>query len=165
MGFAGMRWLARDVVARTSNNNAATKPKDEGMNDSISTGGLLAILAARDGGGGGGSFLGTLFYLAIVILVICAFWKVFTKAGHPGWAALIPIYNLYVLCKIAGKPGWWVILLFIPIVQIVIGILVALGVAERFGKGAGFGIGLALLPIIFYPILAFSDAVYSGPAV
>jgi hypothetical protein len=118
----------------------------------------------QDNGSSAGSFLGLIIPLAILVLVIVAMWKVFTKAGQPGWAVLIPIYNAYVLCKIAGKPGWWVILLFIPLVNFVIAIILAIGVANNFGKGAGFGIGLAFLPMIFYPILAFGDATYGGAA-
>lgn len=97
-----------------------------------------------------------------IILMIASLWKVFTKAGQPGWASIIPIYNTYVLCKIAGKPGWWVILMLIPFVNFIILILVCLGVAEKFGKGAGFGLGLAFLGFIFFPILAFGDATYRG---
>jgi hypothetical protein len=104
-----------------------------------------------------------IIWLAFVLLVIVAGWKVFTKAGEPGWAIIVPIYNVIVMLKIAGKPLWWIILLFIPIVNLVIGILVAVAIAERFGKGAGFGVGLALLPFIFYPILGFGSATYSGP--
>jgi Family of unknown function (DUF5684) len=111
---------------------------------------------------GGGSIFGLIIPLAIIVLMIASLWRVFTKAGQPGWAAIIPIYNAYVLCKIGGKPGWWVILLIIPVVNLVISLLVSLGVAQNFGKGAGFGIGLWLLSIIFYPILAFGDASYGG---
>jgi hypothetical protein len=103
---------------------------------------------------------------AFAVLIIASLWKVFTKAGEPGWACLIPIYNTYILCKIAGKPGWWVILFLVPIVSIVIAFIVCIAVAERFGKGAGFGVGLALLGFIFFPILAFGDAQYqAAPAV
>jgi hypothetical protein len=112
--------------------------------------------------GGGTSTLGTLVSLAVIILVIASLWKVFTKAGQPGWAALVPIFNAYVLCKVAGKPGWWVLLMLIPCVNLIIALLVALGVAEQFRKGAGFGIGLFFLPFIFYPILAWGDAQYGG---
>lgn len=104
---------------------------------------------------------GFLIWLAVLVFVLVSMWKVFTKAGQPGWAVLIPIYNLYVLIKIAGKPGWWLILYIIPLVNIVISVIVCIGIAERFGKGAGFGIGLWLLGIIFYPILAFGSATYS----
>jgi hypothetical protein len=106
-----------------------------------------------------------IFYLAFVVLVIAGFWKVFTKAGHPGWASLVPIYNAYVLLKIAGKPGWWLVLFLIPIVNFVIAIIVSIEVAKAFGKGGGFGVGLAFLGCIFYPILGFGDAKYqSAPA-
>ena len=103
-------------------------------------------------------------WLAILILMIAAMWKVFEKAGKPGWAAIVPIYNLVVLCEIAGKPAWWVILLLIPLVNIVVAIIVVLAVAKNFGKSAGFGIGLLLLGPIFYPMLAWGDARYQPQA-
>ena len=99
-----------------------------------------------------------LLCLAIIVLIIASIWKVFTKAGHPGWAALIPIYNLYILLQIAGRPGWWLLLYLIPFVNVVVAIMVAVGVAKAFGKDAGFGVGLALLGFIFYPILGFGSA-------
>ena len=102
--------------------------------------------------------------LLIAVLVIVATWKVFTKANRHGWAAIIPIYNMYVWCKIVGRPGWWVILMFIPLVNIIVGIIVCIDLAKSFGKGAGFGIGIALLGIIFLPILGFGSAQYQGPA-
>ena len=102
--------------------------------------------------------------LIVAVAVIAGVWKVFTKAGQPGWAAIIPIYNAYVLLKIAQKPGWWRILLFIPIVNIVVGILALAALARNFGKGAGFVVGLIILPIIFYPILGFGDAKYAPQA-
>src|ERR1051325_9185522 len=117
----------------------------------------LNFLAQRDNGDGGGVFT-LLIWLAIIVVVIAGLWKTFEKAGHPGWAAIIPIYNVYILCLIAGKPGWWVILFLIPIVSFVMSLLVNLDVAKNFGKGAGFGIGLWLLPFVFYPILGFGDA-------
>lgn len=100
--------------------------------------------------------------LAILVAIIAGFWKVFTKAGKPGWAAIIPIYNVIVLLEIAGKPLWWIILFFIPLVNLVMAIIVSIALAEKFGKGAGFGVGLALLGFIFYPILGFGDAQYQG---
>ena len=98
------------------------------------------------------------------ILMIAALWKIFTKAGQPGWASIIPILNTYFLCKIAGRPGWWVILMFIPFVNLIIWIILCIDLAKSFGKGAGFGIGLLLLPIIFFPILGFGSAQYQGPS-
>lgn len=99
------------------------------------------------------------FLLALVMIV--AMWKIFTKAGHPGWASIIPIYNLIILLQIVQRPIWWIILFFIPFVSLIIAIIIALDLAQSFGKGAGFGLGLIFLPIIFYPILGFGDAVYS----
>tara|TARA_R110002124_G_scaffold147152_1_gene312378 strand:+ start:408 stop:791 length:384 start_codon:yes stop_codon:yes gene_type:complete len=100
--------------------------------------------------------------LAIFLVCLIGAWKVFTKAGQPGWGILIPIYNLYLLCKIGGKPGWWWILLCIPFVGIIFAILVCLGIAQNFGKGAGYGIGLAFLGFIFLPALGFGSAKYVG---
>ena len=94
--------------------------------------------------------------------MIAAMWKVFTKAGKPGWASIIPIYNMVVLLDIAGKPVWWIILFFIPIVNFIFAILTYVGLADRFGKGGGFAVGLILLGIIFFPILGFGSAQYRG---
>ena len=106
--------------------------------------------------------VGLIIYLAVIVLLIASVWKIFTKAGQPGWAALIPIYNAYVLLQVAGKPGWWLLLLLIPFVNLVIGIITIAALAAKFGKGVGFIIGLILLPIIFYPILGFGGAQYQG---
>ncbi len=113
---------------------------------------------------GGASIVSILFGLAFVVLILVSMWKVFTKAGQPGWACIVPIYNYYVLCKIGGKPGWWLILFLIPFVNFVVMILVCIAIAKAFGKGALFGIGLLLLSFIFFPILAFGDATYTAPA-
>jgi hypothetical protein len=88
-------------------------------------------------------------------------WKVFVKAGQPGWGCIIPIFNLYCLVKIAGKEWWWLLLYCIPLVNVVIGIIVLLGISQNFGKGVGFALGLIFLPFIFFPILGFGDATYS----
>lgn len=102
-------------------------------------------------------------WLAIVVLMVASMWKVFTKAGEPGWAAIVPIYNLIVLLKIAGKPAWWIVLFLIPFVNFIIFIMLGIAVAQAFGKSTGFGVGLGLLGVIFYPILGFGDARYQGP--
>jgi hypothetical protein len=118
-------------------------------------------------GAQGGFGAADIAVLAVVLLVglvtIAGMWKTFAKAGEPGWAAIIPIYNYVVLVKISGKPMWWVVLFFIPCANIVAAILVPIAIAERFGKGAGFGIGLAFLSFIFFPLLGFGDAQYSPP--
>ena len=113
---------------------------------------------------GGGELIIILLVLVLMIFYIAVMWKVFTKAGKPGWASLIPFYNTYVMIVIAGKPGWWLVLFFIPLVNLIIQIIVSLGIAERFGKGAGFGLGLFFLGFIFYPILAFGESRYGPPA-
>ncbi len=104
-----------------------------------------------------------IFYLAFTILILAAWWKIFTKAGQPGWASIIPIYNLYVWCKIVGRPWWWLLLMLIPFVNFIIAIILLIDLAKSFGKGVGFGIGLLLLPFIFFPILGFGSAQYEGP--
>lgn len=104
-----------------------------------------------------------IIYLAIVVFLIAAMWKVFEKAGQPGWAAIIPIYNLYIMTKIAGKPGWWVVMFFIPILNIVFLIWLYNMVSKSFGKDEGFTAGLVILGVIFWPILGFGSAKYQGP--
>lgn len=115
-----------------------------------------------DGASSGLGIIGTIFYLGFIGLMIASMWKINTKAGHPGWACLVPFYNVIVMLKIAGKPAWWLVLMFIPLVNIVVAILMAVGMAKAFGQGVGFAIGLVLLSFIFYPILAFGDAEYQG---
>ena len=105
---------------------------------------------------------GMLFMLVFIVLMVASLWKVFTKAGEPGWASIVPIYNTIVILKIAGKPWWWFILFMIPLVGIVMMIIAVIALAKNFGKGAGFALGLIFLPFIFFPILAFGDAKYLG---
>lgn len=89
-------------------------------------------------------------WLAVVLLMVISMWKVFEKAGKPGWAAIVPLYNIIVMIQIATKPLWWIIIY--P--------FVVFPLAKNFGKGAGFGLGLLVLPFIFWPMLAFGDARY-----
>ena len=86
----------------------------------------------------------------------------FEKAGEPGWAAILPIYNLLIGIKIAGKPWWYILLMFIPVLNLVIVIITLDGLSKSFGKGSGFTAGLFFLRWIFIPILGFGQAVYSG---
>ncbi len=127
------------------------------MNDSGATGlmGGMAVLFT-------GVFM--IVMLAIGVLIIASVWKVFTKAGQPGWAAIVPIYNGIVMLQIVGRPLWWILLMMIPFVNIVIGIMVAIDLAKSFGQSAGFGIGLIFLGFIFFPMLGFGSARYLGPA-
>jgi hypothetical protein len=101
-----------------------------------------------------------LFVLVISIVIIAGVWKTYSKAGQPGWACIIPIYHLIVMLEIAGRPLWWFFLFLIPGVNLVIGIIVCMDIARNFGKSPGFGVGLALLSFIFFPILGFGDARY-----
>ncbi|MEX2552587.1 MAG: DUF5684 domain-containing protein [Actinomycetota bacterium] len=103
-----------------------------------------------------------LIWLAVVIVTIAGMWKTFEKAGKPGWAAIIPIYNIYVILQLIGKPWWWLLLLLIPLVNIILIFVIYIALAKAFGKGAGFGVGLALLSVIFFPLLGFGDAQYQG---
>ena len=107
----------------------------------------------------------TVFSTAILIITIVSLWKVFQKAGKPGWACLVPIYNMVVLLEIIGRPIWWIALMFIPLVNIGVIFIISIDLAKSFGKDSGFGIGLVLLSIIFYPMLAFGNAEYKGPSV
>jgi hypothetical protein len=103
-------------------------------------------------------------YLIAAVLGIAGLWTVFQKAGLPGWGAVVPVYNAYLICKVIGRPGWWVVLFFIPFVNIVIAIIVGIEMAKCFAKSGGFAVGLILLGFVFYPILGFGAARYSGPA-
>lgn len=98
-----------------------------------------------------------------MVLSIVSMWKLFVRAGEPGWAILIPIFNLYTLWKTTGKPILWLILCFVPLINLVAIILIMISFAKSFGKSTGYGVGLAFLAPIFAPMLAFSDAKYIGP--
>ncbi|MBA4031877.1 MAG: signal peptidase I [Planctomyces sp.] len=101
----------------------------------------------------------------LTLIMLIALWKIFTKAGKPGWAAIIPIYNYIVWLEIVGRPLWWVLLFFIPGVNFVVAVIATLDLVKSFGKGVGFAIGVIFLPFIFLPILGFGDAKYLGPSV
>ena len=103
-----------------------------------------------------------LVWLGLVIGVIAGMWKTFEKAGQPGWACLVPIYNLYILTKIADKEIIWFILYFVPLVNLIPAFMIPIAVAEKFGKGIGFALGLIFFPYIFYPMLGFGSAEYEG---
>ena len=112
-----------------------------------------------------GGAIGGLIGLVVAVVMVVAMWKLFVKAGQPGWASIIPIYNLYVLLKIVGRPGWWLaLILFIPFVNFIIIIILLIDLAKSFGKGGGFAAGLILLAPIFILILGLGDARYVGPA-
>ncbi|MBE2248499.1 MAG: signal peptidase I [Myxococcus sp.] len=120
-----------------------------------------------NGGGAAGAIAGLItlvIQLAVFGVVIAGMWKVFVKAGQPGWAAIVPLYNTYVLTQIVGRPILWFILLLVPCANIVAAFLIMQDLAKSFGKSSGYGVGLFLLSPVFLPMLGFSDAQYSGPS-
>ena len=98
--------------------------------------------------------------LAFTATVAIGRWKVFEKAGQPGWGAIIPVYNLFLLLRVARRPWWWLFLYAIPVANLIPLIFVPLAVARNFGKSGLFGVGLMILGFIFYPVLGFGDAQY-----
>ena len=109
------------------------------------------------------NFLPNLIMLALVVVFVMGMWRVFVKAGQPGWAVIIPIYNLYILLKIIGRPGWWLLFYLIPIVNIVVSLINAIDLAKAFGKSTVFGVfGLWLFAFVGYLILGFGSAKYIG---
>ena len=143
---------------------------DYGTTSSAAEGAGLALF-------GGFMIVYMLICIAIAVVTIIGMWKVFTKAGEEGWKSIIPVYNMYTLCKIIGVNPWWILIVFLsPIVAIIpiigwlaemavviyFGILVAKSTANAFGKDTGFAVGLYFLSLIFGAILAFGDAKYEG---
>jgi hypothetical protein len=136
---------------------------------------LTPILAQASGNqeaavvAGLAAFFAAFFFVFLVIGIVCliGMWKVFDKAGQPGWAVLIPIYNIIVLLRVAGLPWYWV---FTPLVAIIpiLGLIAYLAwivwvhhrISTRFGQGIGFTIGLTFLGPIFWLILGFGSAKY-----
>lgn len=123
----------------------------------------------EDSGGGNaaGAIVGLLILvieLGIFAVMIAGMWKLFVKAGQPGWAAIVPIYNTYVMTQIVGRPILWFVLTFVPCVNFVALVLIMIDLAKSFGKSTGYAIGMILLPFVFIPMLGFGDAQYSGPS-
>ena len=110
------------------------------------------------------SGVSSLVGLGLGVLVLVAYWRVFTKAGEAGWKAIIPIYNIIILLKIVGRPWWWLLLLCIPLVNLIVLVIVSNDLSKSFGHGMGFTLGLIFLSFIFYLILAFGSSQYVGPA-
>ena len=114
-----------------------------------------------------GGMVGTvsgLISFAIAVVLIAANWKLFTKANKPGWACLIPIYNIFVFIQIIGRPVWWIVLFFIPLVNFIVAVIMCIDLAKSFGKDTLYGIGILFLSFIFMPMLAFGSATYQGPS-
>ena len=103
--------------------------------------------------------------LGVTILIFAGFWKVFEKAGKPGWAGLIPIYNLYVLVKISGNAWYWFALFFLPVINLFATLKVSIDIAGKFNRGILFGLGLTFVSFIFYPLLGFGEYQYRDATV
>jgi hypothetical protein len=141
LGIYSMTNLPMFLAQNSANNDAAATAVAAGA-------GIVALI-----------FM--VIYFAVIILTIAGLWKTFSKAGQPGFAAIIPIYNLIILCTVADKPLWWVVLFFTPAAPIML-ILANIAIAEKFGKGAAFGLGMTFLGPIFWPMLGFGSAQYTG---
>lgn len=133
----------------------------EGMTEGLTMGtsmidGVLGLIGAY-------SFI----VLALAVVSIIAQWKIFSKAGKPGWASLVPVYNMVVMFQIVGLNPWLLILFVVPFVNFVaipvLGIMMAFRLAKSFGKDIGWGFGLLFLSFIFNLILAFGSSEYVGP--
>lgn len=109
-----------------------------------------------------GSAVVPVVYLLALAFELAAAWRLFRKAGRPGWAAIVPLYGTYVLVRIAGRSGWWVLLLLLPVVNLVALAIVVYDLSRSFGRGAGFALGLYFLSFVFVPVLAFGSATYGG---
>ena len=111
------------------------------------------------------AIIGGMLYviLALVAFQMLCMWKIFEKADKPGWAAIVPIYNIIILLEIVGKPTWWIVLILIPVVNLIVLILIWHQLSLSFGKDGLYTVGLILLGIVFFPMLAFGEAKYVGP--
>ncbi len=116
--------------------------------------GLIAILLG---------FIPLIFGCGFTLIIIAGMWKTFEKADKPGWAAIVPIYNVIVMLEIVGRPLWWIILFLIPLANLVVSIIVFNDLAKAFGRGIGTALGLLFLGFIFWPVLGFGSAQYQGP--
>lgn len=113
-----------------------------------------------------GAAMGIYYVIGLVvgIIMLVAMWKLFVKADRPGWGAIIPFYNFYLLFDIAWGKGVMFLLMLVPCVGLIFYYIALFKLAQAYGKGAGFGVGMIFLPFIFMPILAFGDSTYQGPA-
>ncbi|HEY5806276.1 MAG TPA: DUF5684 domain-containing protein [Candidatus Saccharimonadales bacterium] len=138
--------------------------KAPGKNMDYSSYDTLTTTTSTSDGAAAGVGLGLILaYFAVAIFMLVAMWKVYTKAGRPGWAPIIPIYGTLVMLWMIGRPWWWLLLMLIPFVGIIFAIIATNDLSKSFGKSVGWTVGLIFLPFIFYPMLAFGDAKYAGP--
>lgn len=102
--------------------------------------------------------------LIAAAMSIMVMWTIYVRAGQPGWASIVPVYNMVVLMNIAGRPAWWFVLMLIPVVNFIIWFMVCMDLAVAFDRGIPFAAGLFFVPFIFFPIMAFGEPDYVGPA-
>ena len=117
-----------------------------------------AQVSVSASGGAGAAIVGAV----VLVLTIASMWKIFSKAGQPGWAALVPIYNLMTLGKITGRAWWWGL---VPVLNLIFFVMTPFDLAKSFGKSGGFGFGMLAMSPVFYPMLAFGGSAYQGPSV
>ena len=120
--------------------------------------------SAANAAAAGVSIVYSIVVIALTVLILVAMWKLFVKAGKPGWGAIVPFYNLYCLFDMSFGNGWLFLLTLVPCVNAVMQIIMYVKLAKAFGKSGGFAVGLIFLPYVFIPILGFGDAEYLGPA-
>ncbi|WP_183564470.1 DUF5684 domain-containing protein [Mucilaginibacter sp. SP1R1] len=112
------------------------------------------------------ALLGAILIPALIVglISLIGMWKVYTKAGKPGWAVIIPIYSTIVLLEIIGKPIWWIFLFLVPCVNIIFAMWAINLLSKSFGQSEGFTVGLLVLPFVFFPVLGFGNYTYLGPS-
>ena len=143
-----------------TNNNG----RGDGIGDGMGDGMTPAQMGALMEGVTEATVFGVLIIaLPIVILLIAGVWKTLSKAGQPGFTAIIPFVNWFFIAMAAGLPAWWGLLMLIPFFNIFIGIYIYIMLAQRFGRGAGTVLGLFFLPFIFWPLLGFGSAKWTPP--
>ncbi|MFB6219963.1 MAG: DUF5684 domain-containing protein [Halolamina sp.] len=116
----------------------------------------LTVPLQNPGGGAGGAVMLVVWFV-VMVATIAGMWKTFEKAGEPGWAAIVPLYNFYVVIKIGGNAWWYLLLLFVPLVNILVNVKIFVDLAKAFDQGIGFGLGIWVLPFVFLPLLGFGD--------
>ncbi|MDA8274886.1 MAG: DUF5684 domain-containing protein [Actinomycetota bacterium] len=120
----------------------------------------LAVAFAAASKGSGGNLTLTIGFVALEVIGL---WGVFAKSGRPGWWALVPVFDLFVLLRVVGRPWWLAVLFFVPVVDVVVAIVVFHALAKSFGKGVAYTVGLLVLGFVFVPVLGFGSAEYLGP--
>jgi hypothetical protein len=139
-----------NILTHLATAHSLTASAHNYSNSGPGLGAILAVLAVI-----------CIIFIAIAILILVSQWRIYKKAGRPGWASIVPFYNIVVWLEMVGEPLWWALLFFVPIVNLVLWVIITNRLAKSFGKGKWFTVGMLFLPFIFYPILAFGKATYT----